>query len=148
MKRLLPLTLLTVAIGFAVSALSAEDKKTVLMIAGKPSHGPGEHEHNAGVQLLAKCLQQGAADRVQVITKLNADWPSPEEMAEASTILIYSDGGGGHPAVQGDRLQQLDKEMKRGCGFVCLHYAVEPAYEKEGWPAAAPGEKQVPPPGR
>jgi hypothetical protein len=134
MKLLLPPVLLAAVIAFAASAFSADDKKTVLLIAGRPSHGPGEHEHNAGVQLLAKCLQQGAADRVQVITKLNAEWPTPEEMAKAATILIYSDGGGGHPAVQGDRLQQLDKEMKRGAGFVCLHYAVEPAYAKAGWP--------------
>ena len=34
------------------------------MIAGKPSHGPGQHEHNAGIQLLAKCLMQGEADKV------------------------------------------------------------------------------------
>jgi len=32
--------------------------------------------------------------------------------------------------LQGDRLQQLDKQMKRGCGFACVHYAVEPTIEK------------------
>src|SRR5688500_5339931 len=111
MKRLLPFAAIA-AVAFA--ALAAEDgKKTVLLIAGKPSHGPGAHEHNAGVLLLAKCLKEGAADRVDVVTKLNAEWPTPEELGKASTILIYSDGGGGHPAIQGDRLQQLDKEMKR-----------------------------------
>ncbi len=135
-------------IPFALVALTAAsfaaDKKNVLFIAGKPSHGPGEHEHNAGVQLLAKCLEQGAADRVAPTVKLNADWPSAEELGKADTIVIYSDGGGGHPAVEGDRLQQLAKEMKRGCGFVCLHYAVEPAYEKDNWPA----DQKTPPEGR
>lgn len=114
-------------------------KKTVVMIAGNPSHGPGAHEHNAGVLLLAKGLREGAADRVEVLTHLNAEWPSADELAKAGTILIYSDGGGGHPALQGDRLQQLDAQMKRGCGLVCLHYAVEPAFEKVGWPAAQTG---------
>ncbi len=147
MKLTFLLSLIITTLGFAA------DKKNVLMIAGRPSHGRGEHEHNAGVQLLAKCLEQGAADRVSVKVKLNAQWPTPEEMAAANTILIYSDGGGGHPAVVGDHLQQLDKEMKRGCGFVCLHYAVEPAYEKTNWPDAAPGPdgkpgKLVPPPDR
>ncbi len=136
MKRLLPLLTLTALVS---ASLAAEDKKTVLLIAGRPSHGPGEHEHNAGVLLLADCLREGAADRTEVITKLNAEWPTPAELAKASTILIYSDGGGGHPAVQGDRLQQLDKEMKRGAGFVCLHYAVEPAYQKVGWPEPEKG---------
>ena len=105
-------------------------KKNVLMIAGKPSHGPGEHEHNAGVQLLAKCLGQGAADRVEVKVHLNAEWPTAEELAKADTVVIYSDGGGGHPALKDDHLDQLGREMKRGCGFVCLHYAVEPTIPK------------------
>jgi type 1 glutamine amidotransferase len=128
MKKLPLFVLLCAAMGASVFAEGA--KKNVLMIAGKPSHAPGEHEHNAGVQLLAKCLGQGAADRVDVKFHLNGEWPSAEELAKADTIVIYSDGGGGHPALQDDRLAQLGREMKRGCGFVCLHYAVEPTIEK------------------
>ncbi len=122
MKR----TLLSLTLSFSLAALTfgADEKKSVVLIAGRPSHGPGQHEHNAGVQLLAKCLKDSAAP-VDVKVHLNAEWPSPEEMAKADTILIYSDGGGGHPALQGDHLAQLGKEMKRGAGFVCLHYAVE-----------------------
>lgn len=117
----------------ALAAGSAfAEKQVVLMIAGKPSHGPGQHEHNAGVLLFKKCLEQAAADKVEVLHHLNGEWPSADEMAKADTILIYSDGGGGHPALQENRLQQLDKEMKRGCGFVCVHYAVEPTIEKGG----------------
>jgi hypothetical protein len=106
-------------------ATQAADKKTIVMIAGKPSHGPGQHEHNAGIQLLAKCLMQHEGDKVDVKVHLNAEWPSDEELAKADTVVIYSDGGAGHPAIQGDHLASLAKEMKRGCGFVCLHYAVE-----------------------
>ena len=131
MKKLPLLVLVCAAMGAsAISAHAEGPKKNVLMIAGRPSHGPGEHEHNAGIQLLAKCLGQGAADRVDVKFHLNAEWPSAEELAKADTVVIYSDGGGGHPALQGDHLAQLGKEMKRGCGFVCLHYAVEPTIEK------------------
>lgn len=120
-----------VALLFTAS-LGAAEKKSVVMIAGRPSHGPGDHEHNAGVQLLAKCLKEGAADLLEAKIHLNAEWPAAEELAKADTILIYSDGGGGHPALQGDRLQQLGAQMKRGCGFVCLHYAVEVPKEKGG----------------
>ena len=128
MKKL-PLILLACA-AFGAPIFAEGAKKNVLMIAGKPSHGPGEHEHNAGVQLLAKCLAQGAADRVDVKVHLNAEWPTAEEFAKADTVVIYSDGGGGHPALKDDHLDVLGKEMKRGCGFVCLHYAVEPTIEK------------------
>ncbi|MFN7343838.1 MAG: hypothetical protein ACK5S4_00690, partial [bacterium] len=62
MKRLLSLFVLVSLAGSAFSA----DKKSIVMIAGKPSHGPGQHEHNAGIQLLKKCLEQGAADQVDI----------------------------------------------------------------------------------
>lgn len=125
--------LLTALLAFSLlgSAFSA-DKKNIVMIAGKPSHGPGQHEHNAGIQLLKKCLEQGVADQVDIKFHLNGEWPSQEELSAADTVVIYSDGGGGHPALQGDRLARLDKEMKRGCGFLTLHYAVEPTIEKGG----------------
>jgi type 1 glutamine amidotransferase len=128
MKRLLSL-FVTCALA---SAAVAADKKSVVMIAGKPSHGPAQHEHNAGIQLLEKCLMQGAAEQVEIKRHLNGEWPSQEELSKADTIVIYSDGGGGHPAIQADRLQQLGKEMDRGCGFVTIHYAVEPTIAKGG----------------
>ena len=102
---------------------------SIVLIAGRPSHGPGEHEHNAGVQLLAKCLKDSGA-AVDVKVHLSGQWPTDEVIAGASTILIYSDGGGGHPALQAERLAQLDKQMKSGAGLVCLHYAVEPTTNK------------------
>jgi hypothetical protein len=33
---------------FATAALAEDAKTKVLFIAGRPSHGPGEHEHRAG----------------------------------------------------------------------------------------------------
>ena len=127
MKHILIASLLALtATGFAA------EKRHVLMLAGRPSHGPGEHEHNAGVQLLAKCLEQGAASAVDVKFHLNADWPSAEELKWADTVLFYADGGGGHFLLAGDHLDQLSAEMKRGCGFVCLHYAVEFPADKGG----------------
>ncbi|QIF05456.1 PVC-type heme-binding CxxCH protein [Roseimicrobium sp. ORNL1] len=132
MKRFIipALTLALGAAGFLQSQLQAADaKKSIVMIAGKPSHGPGQHEHNAGVQLLAKCLKESGLP-VEPTVLLNGQWPTPEVLAKADAILIYSDGGGGHPALQENRLEQLDKEMKRGAGFVCLHYAVEPTLQK------------------
>ena len=74
---------------FAFSLLSSAfsaDKKSIVMIAGKPSHGPGQHEHNAGVQLLKKCLEQGVADEVDIKFHLNGEWPSQEELSGADAL--------------------------------------------------------------
>ncbi len=104
--------------------------KKVVMIAGKPSHGPLSHEHNAGIQLLANCLKQGATELVKPEVHLNG-WPTDANVfAGADCIVIYSDGGGRHPALEGDNLIVLDELMKKGVGFVTLHYAVEPTKEK------------------
>ena len=121
----------TLATGSTAFTKTPDGKTVVLLLAGNPSHGPGEHEHNAGVKLLAKCLAQGAPN---VVTKvhLSADWPNADELAQADTILFYADGGGGHFMLSGDHLAQTEKEMKRGAGLVCLHYAVEFPADKGG----------------
>ena len=61
---------------------------------------------------------------------LDGTWPDAAELARAATILIYSDGGEKHPALQDDHLAQLGAQMKRGCGFICPHFALEVAKEK------------------
>lgn len=111
---------------------AAADKKSVILIAGKPSHGPGSHEHNAGVLLLSKCLKTAVADLVDVKVHLNAEWPAPEELSKADTVMIYADGFTGHPALQGDHLEQLRTQVDRGCGFMALHWATEVPAEKGG----------------
>lgn len=141
MKKHLLLGALALCGGLA--AASAADKKNILLIAGRPSHGPGEHEHNAGIQLLAAGLKQGASGLVDVEVSLGGKWPSDEAVAKADAIVIYSDGGNGHPALP--HLDQLARKMAAGCGFVCLHYAVEPAYERAGW-LSVDGKPVNPPP--
>lgn len=117
---------LTLLAALALSILCpAEDAKTnILFLAGRPSHGSGAHEHNAGSLLLKKCLDESGLP-VESTVILNGEWPSPEQLAAADTVVIYCDGGRHHLLLEGDRMQQLAKEMKRGCGLVCLHYAVE-----------------------
>jgi type 1 glutamine amidotransferase len=120
--------LITLASVCCALNLVAADKKIVL-IAGPPSHGPGEHEHRAGCLLLKACL-----DKVPGVTATvyGNGWPTDPEAAfkDAATVLIYSDGGGGHPFLRADRLETLGKLMKKGVGMVCIHYAVEPTKEK------------------
>ncbi|EEF58089.1 PVC-type heme-binding CxxCH protein [Pedosphaera parvula] len=101
----------------------AEDKKKIVLVAGTPSHGPREHEHNAGVLLLKKCLDK--VPDIEAIAYTNG-WPKDAKAFDgAATILLYMDGGDHHLAIQDHHLDQLQEQMKRGCGLVCIHYAVE-----------------------
>jgi type 1 glutamine amidotransferase len=125
-----PLPTLLIAAG-AVCALaaSAADKKIVL-VAGGASHGSGDHEHRAGCLLFAKCLNQIPGVKAEVHT---GGWPKEVSAFDgADAIVIYSDGGGGHPFVQGNRLQTLAELMKKGVGLGCVHYAVEVPKERGG----------------
>ena len=120
--------LLAVLTLFASLTLATAGDAKIILIAGRPSHGPGEHEHNAGVLLFKKCL--AGVPGVTVTQHLSGEWPEPGEFDGAAAVLIYSDGGGGHPALQGDRLQQLDALVKKGVGFGVVHYACEPTILK------------------
>jgi hypothetical protein len=62
MNRIL-LTALTIAA--TALNLAAADKKIVLL-AGPPSHGPGDHEHNAGCLLFKQCLEQTPGLKAEV----------------------------------------------------------------------------------
>jgi len=103
-------------------ALGAADKKIVL-IAGKVSHGPGDHEFRAGSLLLQKCLNQVPGISSEVYSN---GWPSDVSAFDgAAAVLIYADGGAGHPAIQGERLKIIDGLAKKGVGIGCAHYGVE-----------------------
>lgn len=122
MKKLLVALLIAVTI----PAFAAEKK--VVFIAGKPSHRSGEHEHRAGCLLLQSCLTN--VPGVTSVVYSNG-WPTdPKAFDGAATVVIYSDGGGGHPLLQEDRLKTFGDLMEKGVGLVLLHYAVEPIKEK------------------
>jgi hypothetical protein len=109
-----------------VLSLSAADpakpKKLVLM-AGTPSHGPGDHEFNAGVQLLAKCLAD--VKGLETVLVLNG-YPKDDGVFDtADGILCYADGGAGHPLIREKRLERIGKLMAKGVGLMCAHFGVE-----------------------
>jgi type 1 glutamine amidotransferase len=109
--------------------VTAADKRIVL-VAGRPSHGPGEHEHRAGCLLIQQCLNQ--VPGIQTVVVSNG-WPTDETVfGGADAVLFYCDGGGGHPAIEGDRLAKLDALMKRGTGFAAVHYGVEVPKDRGG----------------
>ena len=119
--------ILTIAMAVVSSTSYAADKKIVL-IAGPPSHGPGEHEYRAGCLLLKSCLDK--LPNVTVVVFTNG-WPSePHAFDGAATIVVYTDGGPEHPLLQPGHLKRIGALMDQGVGLVCLHYAVEPTIEK------------------
>lgn len=105
-----------------------KNKKRIVFISGRPSHGYGSHEHYAGCMLLAKYLEQLPGVECKVYKHV---WPEdPKALEEADAIVIFSDGGAGHPILP--HLDEVEKLMQKGIGLVCLHYAVEVPKGKAG----------------
>ena len=119
------------AITLFAPSVSGADKKIVL-IAGKASHGPGEHEFRAGCLLLQKCLAGVSGVNTEVCDN---GWPKANSVLDgAAAVVLYADGGSGHPFFQGDHAAVIQAMARRGVGLGCLHYAVEV-------PKGEPGEK-------
>ena len=111
-----------VAVASPAVAQEAKPKKLVLM-AGTPSHGPGDHEFNAGVLLLANCLKDVRGLETVV---LRNGYPADDSVLDtADGLLCFADGGGGHPLVRERRLARIDALMAKGVGLMCAHYGVE-----------------------
>jgi type 1 glutamine amidotransferase len=98
-------------------------KKKLVLVAGKQSHGPGDHEFRAGCLLLQKCLAD--VPGLQTFVYSNG-WPQDSAaFKDASAVVIYADGGAGHPAIQGDHKATLDGLAKKNVGLGFMHYGVE-----------------------
>ena len=130
MKNLLLLLLVCAAWCLPAAALTPDGKKKLVFIAGKQSHGPLAHEFRAGGLLLQKSL---ASVPGLVVELADNGWVKDEAVfADADAVVIYADGGGGHPAVQENHAETLGKLAARGCGIGFMHYGVEVLPDKGG----------------
>ena len=109
-----------------------EGRKKLLLLAGRASHAQGAHEFRAGCLLFQKCLEKSIGEKLITAVYTNG-WPEdPTAFDNVDGILLFSDGGKGHPVIQSNRLAQIDALAKRGVGVACLHYGVEVPKEKGG----------------
>jgi putative membrane-bound dehydrogenase-like protein len=130
MKYLLALGCLISFVGLSVGLKAAEpaiadsDKaeKRIVFLAGNPSHDYGSHEHYAGCRILAAALQDNLKGVKCEVYR--GGWPADESVLDgASTVIMYADGGGGHPVIPHQK--KMAELMDKGVGLVCLHYGVE-----------------------
>ena len=119
--RLVRLLLMVALVGSSLTVCAADKK--IILIAGNPSHGPGEHEFRAGCLLLKHCLDN-LGDINSVVC--SNGWPADVTAFEGvNAVLIYADGGAAHPAIQADHARVLGELVKKGVGLGCAHYGVE-----------------------
>jgi type 1 glutamine amidotransferase len=107
----------------------AAGKQKIVFVAGNPSHGYGAHEHRAGSMLLSRALEESGLP--VTTTMVTNGWPTDEKVFDdAAAVVIYCDGGAGHPI--NAHVDELKKIMDKGTGLALLHYAVEIPAGKSG----------------
>jgi hypothetical protein len=123
-------TLLVAALALGCLPAARPEPRKLVLIAGKQSHGPGDHEFRAGSLLLKKCLEKTPNLEVVVVP---GGWPEDPAVFEGATaVVIYADGGPGHPFIQGEHLRVIGELAKKGVGIGAMHYGVEIPKDKGG----------------
>lgn len=104
-----------------VGSLAGAPKKKIVFVAGPKSHGYGQHAHNTGCLLLAKCLNENVPGVEAVVHR--DGWPeSPSYFDGASAIVLFADGGEKNPIL--GHIEEVDRLMQKGVGLAVLHYAL------------------------
>lgn len=104
-----------------IASVRADDTKSILFIAGKPSHAKGAHEFHAGCDVLAKALEESGMNIETTV--LYDKWPESSAFDAVDAVVIYCDGDKNH--ILNGHEQELQSLSDRGVGFVALHYAVD-----------------------
>ena len=116
-----------------LAACSAPDSHTgpekIVLLAGRKSHGPGDHEYIKSVRLL-KVMLDNAKNIGPVRTEIHYNgWPEdPATLDDADLILVLSDGQDGDlfspvPFMTEERMAVMERQMQRGCGYMAIHFS-------------------------
>ena len=97
--------------------------RNLVLIAGRPSHPPGQHEFRAGTRLLQGWL---ASVPGLSVNAYDGGWvPDHGVIERAHAVVIFADGGRGHPLLEDDRLGEVGSLVRRGGSVGLMHYATE-----------------------
>lgn len=115
------------------AGLEPVEQKNVVFIAGKNSHDASSHRHTEGLKFFKKCLDSSPnVTGIKTIYVFEDElYKKPDILDTADTIVIYSDGFENHPLANKDVFEKVDKLMKKGVGFVCIHFATAPPKDKD-----------------
>jgi putative heme-binding domain-containing protein len=97
---------------------------TVVLVAGRKDHGPGEHDYPAWQKSWKELL--GTAEKTTVQTA--DDWPTAEQFKTADVMVFYQQG-----KWTAERAKDMDAFLKRGGGAVYIHYAVDGGADAPGF---------------
>ncbi len=102
--------------------LEMAGRKKVVFIGGVKSHGYGSHEHTAGIKLLMRALSEGSPE-IHSVAYFDGHPDDPTALDNADAVVLYSNGGMGHPWL--GAVRHIDGLSARKAGIGAIHFAVE-----------------------
>lgn len=106
-----------------LSACAPPPQRTVVIIGGAASEGPGRHDYPQGVRKLQALIE--ATPKAHAALRVVAypdGWPQdPRALDAADTVVWYFDGLDRHPLRDPQRRHRFEALMRRGVGLVALH---------------------------
>lgn len=132
LKPIVCMMLLTGAVLMTTSrpsaASAAKPHKIVLIAGSMTSHDKYTHEYEKNVILLKHLLDTSPSLKGVTTEACFHGWPADERtLDDASTIVFVTDGSDhneqDHPLFVGNRMQVIEKQMKRGCGLMQFHWS-------------------------
>lgn len=116
----------TLAGRMGAAPLASSQSRKVVLIGGKKSHGPAEHDFPHGIPLIASLLKRAEPFRETEVVAFPNGFPEDLSQLEgASAVVLYFDGVQTPPAPLHDpaRIRAVQKLMDARAGLVCLHQA-------------------------
>jgi len=105
---------------------AAKDVKKIVFIGDAGTHGPrGNHEFVAGSILLSRQLHAAYPDKVHCVVYSTKNWP--KDLSHADAIVVGLNHGS-----KAAKDAQIAGAVRRGAGFMALHFGVEVNKGEEG----------------
>lgn len=122
--RLLMTAFLAISLGAPSLAAGSAPSKRVLIVSGPSQHPPGTHESAAGARVLRSLLGQVEAIGPDGVTIVE-EWPVDRSVLDRADVLVFvGDVFPGETLNRPEAVKaEIARQVARGCGVVCLHYA-------------------------
>lgn len=114
------------ALLIATAVVAADPPRTIVLIGGAASEGPGRHDYPRAVRVLDELLRSSPDLKSVPGLKIESypdGWPADSALEGASTLVLYFDGLDRHPLLVPERRARFEALMQAGVGLVVLHQA-------------------------
>jgi len=123
------ITLLTL-VALAAPCHAQAKKKVLLISQGPDGHPASTHEYEAGLKVLAKCLEK--VPEIELTTvKADDRWKEgPDMIGRADGVVLFLSEGAKWVSADAERLKAFNALAARGGGFAVIHWAMGTRDEK------------------